>query len=134
MATKAEKRKQKKKADRRKRLEKEKNMRGNAGRFRYVLECEMKKGQWKPMKRFKDRDGVQRHIDETEAIRKRGDTDIIPGRVIDLNNFNQIVARIPGYTAELVQTMRDAAKLDVKIPIDLTNEKSQDNLSESPAN
>lgn len=114
MASKAQKRKEQKKVARKKRLERERNQRANRGRFRYILECEMKADQWKPVKSFKDWDGVKRHIEETEAIRKRGDTDIIPGRVLDLNNFNRVVANIKGYTQEKGPSMEEAAQDNLK--------------------
>ena len=114
MASRRDKRKEQKKTDRRKRLVKERNERSNGSRFRFVLECKMESGKpWKPVKGFKDMAGVQRHIDETAAIRKRGDTDIIAGRILDLDNFNRVIATVAPYSSE-THSMRDAVDLDVK--------------------
>ncbi len=114
MGSNAEKRRAQKKAERKKRLTKERNLRANGARTRYTLECRLSKNQqWKPMKHFRDQAAVQRHIDETEAIRKRGDTDIIEGRVIDNIGLGRIVARIPGYTVMKGITMNQAAQDDI---------------------
>jgi len=98
MASKTQKRKEQKRANRRKRLQKERNMRANGARMRYTLECRMGTGgDWRPVKRFRDRVEVQKHIDDTNAIRERGDTEIIEGRVLDNNHVFRVVATIPPF-------------------------------------
>jgi hypothetical protein len=111
MATNAQKRQQQKKAKRKKRLAKERNMRSNGARMRYTLECRMGKDEpWKPMKRFRDAKEVQKHLDETEAIRKRGDTEIIEGRVLDHNQLDRVVATVKPYVPVEGISLEDAAK------------------------
>jgi hypothetical protein len=118
MTSKAQKRREQKRANRKKRLTKERNMRANGARFRYTLECRMSKDHpWKPMKRFRDAKEIQKHLDETEAIRKRGDTEIIEGRVIDHNQLGRVVATVKPFLPEIGPSLEDAAK-DIKAKVD----------------
>lgn len=92
--SKMKKRKEQKKADRKKRLAKERNQRANQARFRYRLDIKVD-GDWKSAKRFRTMQEVDAHVDETEEIRKKGDTQIIEGRVMDMNyTFGREVLRI----------------------------------------
>jgi hypothetical protein len=111
MATKTQKRKEQKKANRKKRLAKERNIRVNGVRFRFMLECRMSTDKpWKAMKRFRDVKEVNRHLEETEAVRKRGDTDIIEGRVIDHNQLDRVVATVKPFSFEAGPSMKQASK------------------------
>jgi len=110
MASNAQRRKEQKKAKRRKRLDKERNQRASRARFRYRLDVKHE-GEWKTAKRFRTQAQTQAHLDETEAIRKRGDTEIIEGRVIDLNTLSEkVVARVKAFMPELGPSMEQAAR------------------------
>lgn len=85
---KAQKKKHQKKVARRKRLDKTKNKRGSFRRFRLDVKLE---GVWRPHKYFKTINQVRKHVDDTEKIRKEGKTEIVAGRVIDLDNNTTIV-------------------------------------------
>ena len=122
MSTKSQKRKQQKKAARRKKLTKERNQRVNQARFRYRLDVKVD-GDWKTAKRFRSHVEVNKHIEETEAIRKRGDTEIIEGRVVDMNStFGAVVKTIKSYSPQ-VTSMLDAAKTDVREAAEKINAK-----------
>jgi len=112
MGSNAQKRKEQKKVARKKRLTKERNVRANGARFRFTLECRLSKNQpWKPMKRFRDRAEVQAHIDETEALREKGEVDIIEGRIIDNNvGLGRVIATIPASAAKAGPSMLEAAR------------------------
>ena len=117
MASNSQKRRAQKKAKRKKRLDKERNMRANRARFRYRLDVKWE-GEWKAAKRFRTSQEAQKHIDETEAIRKRGDTEIIEGRVIDLNSLtDRVVAQIKPFMPEMGPSMEQAAK-DIQAAIE----------------
>ena len=110
MASSARKRKEQKKAQRRKRLDKERNQRANRARFRYRLDVKFE-GEWKTVRRFKTTAEVQAHLDETEAIRRRGDTEIIEGRVVDLNSVSgKVVATVAPFMPEVGPSMEQAAR------------------------
>ena len=117
VASNLQKRKAQKKANRKKRLSKERNMRANRARFRYRLDVKWE-GEWKVAKRFRTGTEVQKHLDETEAIRKRGDTEIIEGRVIDLNSWNEkVVATVKPFLPEVGPSLKEAAK-DIEAAIE----------------
>ena len=110
MASNANRRREQKRASRKKRLQKERNQRGSRARFRYRLDVKHE-GEWKTAKRFRSSAEVQGHLDETAAIRKRGDTEIIEGRVIDLNSLSEkVVARVDAYMPEMGPSMEQAAR------------------------
>jgi len=128
VASKTQKRREQKNAKRKKRLTKERNLRTNGARFRFTLECRLTKEQpWKAMKRFRDVKEVNRHLESTEAIRKRGDTDIIEGRVIDNNNFGKVVATVESSMAEcgpsLEEAARDISQAIKENPLNIAKEK-----------
>lgn len=98
MSSKAKKRKEQKRANRRKRLEKDRNQRSNRARFRYRLDVKTDGGDWTVAKRFRTMQEVQVHVDETEEIRRRGDVRILEGRVMDMNyTFGRKVLGIRSY-------------------------------------
>lgn len=110
MASKSQKRREQKKARRRKRLQKERNQRANRGRFRYRLDVRFE-GEWRTAKRFRTAEEVQAHLDETDAIRKRGDTEIIEGRVVDLRSLSgKVVAEVEPFHPEAGPSMEEAAQ------------------------
>lgn len=111
MANKAQQRKEQKKSQRKKRLDKERNERASKARFRYRLDVKVG-DKWRAAKRFRTSEEVQSHLDETEAIRKRGDTEIIEGRVLDMNStFQTKVATVKAFCPTLHgPSMIEAAK------------------------
>lgn len=83
MATKAEKRKQKKRKARELRIKKMHNIaRNNLGDYAFRLDV-LLDGVWRPVKSFRKWSGVMAHQEETEAERAAG-KDIVEGRVISL--------------------------------------------------
>ena len=93
--TKAQKRKEK-----RKQYEWERNVSKNQAKVRFRLDVLFPdpKG-WKSMGGFKSIAQVQAYSDEQEAIRKRGDTQILEGIIIDLRTNKQI-HRVPPFMPE----------------------------------
>lgn len=129
MANKTQQRKAQKKSKRKKRLDKERNMRTNGARFRYALECRQSKDHpWRAMKRFRDAKEVQAHLEETEAIRKRGDSDIIEGRILDHNQLSRVVGHVKSFTKECGPSMLDAAKEVLNKTKSLKEEVGNSNL------
>jgi hypothetical protein len=108
-SNKAQKKKHQKKVARRKKLERAKNTRGSMRRYRLDVKFE---GGWRTYKHFKTLNQVKKHVDDTEKIRQKGDTEIIEGRVIDLND-ESILVKIPPYVPLDGMTMFDIAKQDL---------------------
>jgi hypothetical protein len=101
VATRAEQKKQQKAADRRRKLAKARNVRrNNTPSFRYKLEVKIG-GEWCYAKKFSTPFSVKRHIEEVNELRKRGDVEIVEGRILDVESGRQ-VAHIDGYTPEEV--------------------------------
>ena len=108
MPKKPRRRKEQKRTRRRRRLDKERNLRANRARFRYRLDV-MWEGEWRTAKRFRTAAEAQAHLDETEAIRRRGDTEIVEGRVVDLNSLSgKVVARVMPFHLEVGPSMEEA--------------------------
>jgi hypothetical protein len=107
MATTAERKKLQKKTDRRKKIVKERNFLSNLGKAQYRLFVLLEK-DWRLVKKFRTRESVKKYIDEIEVARKRGDTEIIEGKVLDIGG--NIVATILPFTIEKVgPSMAEAA-------------------------
>ena len=103
---KSQKKKHQKKVARRKRLEKQRNTRGSMRRYRLDVKYE---DGWRTYKFFKTLNQVKKHVNDTEEIRQKGDTEIIEGRVIDLND-DSVLVKIPPYIPLDGMTMFDIAK------------------------
>lgn len=117
MRTKAQQRKERKRAARRRKLRKERNVRrNNRADLRFRLEVlagrnhKNPEGEWRIVKQWRSEDGVRKHLRETEDARHRGDTRIIEGRIIDIKSGTE-VHHIQPFTPEKDQgpTMREAA-------------------------
>jgi single-stranded DNA-specific DHH superfamily exonuclease len=109
VSNKAQKKHQKKVA-RRKKIDKERNQRANKSMRRYSLDVKYE-GEWKRgVKTFKTAKEVNKHLDDTNEIRKRGDTEIIEGYVIDLNTMQRVAHIKPYMPLEMAQSMFDVAK------------------------
>lgn len=81
--TNAQKRKQQKKHNRRKSIEKNRNIKLNSGEKKYSLDVFFK-GKWiYGFRQFNNIRQVERYRDETEVARKKG-IEIIAGRVVSL--------------------------------------------------
>jgi len=91
-----------KKAAKRKAKRKEyirdRNVTKNQAQSRYRLEVLFADG-WKVMAGFKSVAQVQAYSDEQEVIRKKGDTEILEGVIIDIRSDRQI-HRIPPFKPE----------------------------------
>jgi hypothetical protein len=105
-SNKAQKKKHQKKVARRKKLEKDRNQRANKSMRRYRLDVKHQ-GNWKTYKFFKTEKQVNKHLADTEKKRREG-TEIIEGRVIDLNTDTQVAHVKP--SGGLGISMFDAAK------------------------
>lgn len=72
-------------------------------------------GGWKPWAWFASMKEVDEHVRITEEIRQKGDTEIIPGRVIEMAT-RKIVATIEGFNPDdaVAITLKDAAKDEFK--------------------
>jgi len=109
MSSRIEQRRDKKRTDRRKRLERERNERHNQPEMRFRLDV-MFDGGWKSAKGFRSESEWRKHVDDVEALRKRGDTEIIRGKVIEIHS-GRCVAEVAPYTpAEVGPGMSEAAK------------------------
>ena len=91
MKTKAQKRKAKRKA-----YEKDRNIAKNQPRERYRLDVLFPEEGWRSVAGFKSMAQVQAYSDEQESIRKKGDTQILEGVIIDIRT-NKQVYRIPPF-------------------------------------
>lgn len=105
-SNKAQNKKHKKKVARRKKLDKDRNQRANKSMRRYRLDV-LHGGEWKTYKFFKTAKQINKHLKDTEKQRSEG-TEIIEGRVIDLNTDTQVAHVKP--SGGLGLTMRDAAR------------------------
>ena len=100
--------KQKKQLDRRKKFEKIRNERANSTLPKYRLDVYLN-STWCSAKFFRTDEKLQEYVEDTEALRKRGDT-IIPGRVVELKT-GKVVKFIEGTNSEEVgPSLEEAAK------------------------
>lgn len=83
----------KKKAERRKKYEKARNLKANTSRVRYRLDIKMDDGWRIGVMGFQDIDAVNRHIEGAEEMRKRGNVEIAEGFVFEQGS-NKLVAHI----------------------------------------
>jgi hypothetical protein len=113
-SSKAQKKKHQKKVARRKKLEKDRNQRANKSMRRYRLDVKYQ-GNWKTYKFFKTAKQVNKHLADTEKKRKEG-TEIIEGRVIDLNTDSQVAHIKPSgaVTQSMIDIARDLSLSDKK--------------------
>jgi hypothetical protein len=100
-----------KKVARRKKLDKERNQRANRSHRRYRLDVKFE-GNWKTYKFFKTAKQVNKHVEDTEEIRKRGDREIIEGRVVDMNTGGVVVTIPP--SLPIGPSMLEAAKMAIE--------------------
>jgi len=101
---------QKKKIARRKRLEKEKNLRKNLPRFRFRLEINLGDEGWIEAKMFRTDKEASAYLIEIEGLRRKN-VEIIEGRIIDIDK-GVIASVIPAHTpSEVGPTMEEAAKI-----------------------
>ena len=76
----------------------DRNVSKNQAHARYRLDVLFPDG-WKSMAGFKSLAQVQAYSDEQETIRKRGDTEILEGVIIDIRTDRQI-HRVPPFKPE----------------------------------
>jgi hypothetical protein len=92
---------ERKKKARQKRLAKERNVRRNQKEVKFYLEVDFaEEGGWKRMINFYTAAEVNKHIEDTEAIREAGDTRIFAGVVKDVNG--KVVKRVEAYEPDVV--------------------------------
>ena len=99
MTKSSDKRKQQKKTDRKKRLEKARNVERNKPKPEFVLQA-LLEGKWKSVKNFYTQAEVDAHVQEMDKLRSNGDG-IIPGRIWS-NKAKKYVAHIEGNEPEAV--------------------------------
>ena len=109
MATNSQKRKQQKQVARKKRLERERNIKHNTKKPKYHLEVHVA-DQWSKAKNFYTDAEVTAYTDLTESQRAKGDVEIIAGRIRDVRT-GRITWEISPYQPE---TAQDAAKKAAK--------------------
>ena len=86
--------KQEKRRRRTKAKKRRANLRRNAPKIFYWLEV-FQDEDWRPALEFKTKEEMRAHCDETERIRERGGTQIVPGRI--LNRRGEVIRWIEGY-------------------------------------
>ena len=87
---------QKKRKAREKRLKRQRNIVHNRANHRFILEVDMPDEGWKNMAGFRDQGEIDKYIDETQAIRDKGDTRIFAGHIFHIKS-RKTVARIKAF-------------------------------------
>jgi len=86
---------------------------------------------WRTIRRFKNSKEVNAHLEETQAIRLRGDTQIVEGRVIDTRTNTQ-VAHVEPFDIEIGPTMAEAANTPKGSLVGVNVKICEEKVSECP--
>jgi len=125
VSTKASKRKEQKKTDRKKRLSRERNVAHNRPDYRYDLQIYFDE-KWSVAKRFRSKTEVQDHLVETEKIRKQGGAEIVEGKVFSIATGREVAHIKPFKPEDKGPTMAEAKALPELTSVKDNQEKTSE--------